>query len=848
MAASPRNLTRRILLPLTAAAAIFVLAFLVLVDSVLSSWTDEGLRARVRAADAYIDTELRHHHHGLAVLSAALAHDRDLRDALAQADHEGLQRIAHRYLDQITGTELSELLILAPDRTLMTWVEGMPADDGRPMRLKVVDHAEQAGTTAVGLAVCSHGRLRLWSALPVYDRGQRLLAFVVLATNIDEILHSADRFFDLRHLVIIDKGYIGGIGADDVQPIDPDVPPLDSTPYRHLYAVDSSLPEVPPALHELLVQDRLQALAQGVRIGGTSGSYFSGTVPLEDIEGNLIGRVVTLKEISAEEGLIRQVAFAVGGVGLLLGGVLYLMLYRTTRHTERELDRTHAELEDSHRVLAQAYRDWKDSIDAIGEPIFLHDAEYRILRANRAYTQCAGMPLEAILGKPYWQVFPLADGPLAGCATARSEGKAQATGDELQHRGRSYVSRGFPVLENGDYRYSVHILEDITERVQMTESLRRENRARRIVSASNQTLIRAVDEELLAQRICDIVTGIGEYRMAFVAARDVGNRQRIVFRAASGVELERLHELNLDWLSETSVARCLRSGEPQVTQTLRTQSQSEAAWLHERFGCDSVLALPLTYDQVTSGALVICSAAERDFNAEEQELLSELAADLAFGLVALRSDDARRYAEHQRLQLLEKLESTLENTVQAMAAALEARDPYTAGHQRRVAELAATIARDLGLPAEEVEAVRMAGILHDIGKIYVPAEILSKPGQLIPIEFELVKTHVDVSYDILKAIDFPWPVAEIVYQHHERLDGSGYPRGLKGDEILPGSRILAVADVIEAMGTHRPYRPGLSIDAALEEIAAKRGSHFDAAVVDVCLKLFREKGYAIDAV
>ena len=199
----------------------------------------------------------------------------------------------------------------------------------------------------------------------------------------------------------------------------------------------------------------------------------------------------------------------------------------------------------------------------------------------------------------------------------------------------------------------------------------------------------------------------------------------------------------------------------------------------------------------------------------------------------------------ERKRAEETLRSALVATIEAMAATVEARDPYTAGHQQRVADLAAAIARDMGLPATTVEGIHFGALIHDLGKIQIPAEILTKPIRLTPPEFELIKTHPQAGYEIVKGIKFPWPVAEMVHQHHERLDGSGYPQGLKGESIALEARILAVADVVESMATDRPYRMGLGIDAALREVEGKRGTLYDRAAVDACLRLFSEKRYSL---
>ena len=206
----------------------------------------------------------------------------------------------------------------------------------------------------------------------------------------------------------------------------------------------------------------------------------------------------------------------------------------------------------------------------------------------------------------------------------------------------------------------------------------------------------------------------------------------------------------------------------------------------------------------------------------------------------------RKQADNEIKVSFEKLRKAMGGIIQAMALTVEVRDPYTAGHQRRVADLARAIAQEMGLPEDQVDGLRMAGIVHDLGKIGVPAEILSKPAKLTNLEFSLIKIHPQVSYDILKDIDFPWPVAEIVLKHHERLNGSGYPKGLKRDEICREAQILMVADVVEAMASHRPYRPALGIDKALEEISQNKGILYDPEAVEVCLRLFREKGYKFE--
>ncbi len=206
----------------------------------------------------------------------------------------------------------------------------------------------------------------------------------------------------------------------------------------------------------------------------------------------------------------------------------------------------------------------------------------------------------------------------------------------------------------------------------------------------------------------------------------------------------------------------------------------------------------------------------------------------------------RKLSERERERNYNRLQKAFEGTIQAMALTVDRRDPYTAGHQRRVADLATAIGREMGLRDDAIAGIGMAGAIHDLGKISIPAEILSKPTKLTEMEFNLIKTHSKTGYDILKEVEFPWPIAQIVLQHHERSDGSGYPQGLAGRDILPEARIVAVADVVEAIASYRPYRPAFGIGAALEEILKKRELLYDAGVVDACLRLFDTKRFAFE--
>jgi len=308
--------------------------------------------------------------------------------------------------------------------------------------------------------------------------------------------------------------------------------------------------------------------------------------------------------------------------------------------------------------------------------------------------------------------------------------------------------------------------------------------------------------------------------------------------------------MQLTWAEEDHgtgpSGRAVRNGSTQLCQDIANDPQY-LPWHDEALkrGYVSSIALPLLDGEGTVfGILTVYAGEARAFTAEEIKLLEEMAGDLAYGVRSLRIRHERDLALVKNQEQLVQLQDSLKDTMRAIARIVEMQDPYTAGHQVRVAELAAAIATQMGLPDEQVHAIHIASTVHDLGKIQVPAEILSKPGKIIDIEFGIIKTHAQAGYDILKDIHFPWPIAQIVLQHHERMDGSGYPHGLKGDQIIIEARILGVADVVEAMSSHRPYRVGLGVEAALAEISEQRGSKFDPQVVDACLAVFRDQHYS----
>jgi len=253
---------------------------------------------------------------------------------------------------------------------------------------------------------------------------------------------------------------------------------------------------------------------------------------------------------------------------------------------------------------------------------------------------------------------------------------------------------------------------------------------------------------------------------------------------------------------------------------------------------------PLGIKQMLSSTVLISRNGKRHIIEYTVASISDGQEIIKGGVLVFRDITERQQAQDAIQNTVTKLRKAMSGTIEAMALTVETRDPYTAGHQRRVTDLARAIAEKMGGDAEQIDGIRMAGVIHDLGKISVPAEILSKPGKLSDLEFSLIKIHPQVGYDILKNIDFPWPVADIINQHHERMDGSGYPNHLIKNEILMEARIIAVADVVEAMASHRPYRASLGLERAIEEVLEKRGIFYDEDVVDACREVVTENGFS----
>lgn len=393
----------------------------------------------------------------------------------------------------------------------------------------------------------------------------------------------------------------------------------------------------------------------------------------------------------------------------------------------------------------------------------------------------------------------------------------------------------------------VGVMMEITERVQAESKMRKLTQIYATLSCTNETIVRAANVDELYAHLLEAAMTQGQFAWAWIALVDPATQRLEPYVPPGSLEPMAEFRCNIDPALDPHcpAARSIRENQVIVVRDFAVEDDYATSRLAMRRGYRSAAALPFWNGSRMIGALTLFTRETDFFDNDQVHLLQEMSADISFALESFERETHRHQAMHDRGRALEQLKTTLEGSIQAIARIIEARDPYTSGHQQRVGQLARAIATELGLDSALVEGVWFGALIHDIGKIAVPSEILTTPRRLTNLEMELIRTHAQVGYDIIKDIEFPWPVALMVLQHHERLDGSGYPQGLRGEGILLEARIMAVADVVEAMSSHRPYRPGFGIDATLDHVMEFSGKLYDRQVVEACERLFREQGFKL---
>lgn len=406
-------------------------------------------------------------------------------------------------------------------------------------------------------------------------------------------------------------------------------------------------------------------------------------------------------------------------------------------------------------------------------------------------------------------------------------------------------------------------LIDITDLREKESEVERANTALRALVAANRAIVLSHSRTEMLDSVCRTIAEAGNFPLVWVGLPCDDETKSIQAAAAAGEKASYLDGLKISW------DRAVPHGRGPTGRALRRKTLQRAnkidpdynyaPWAARpaQFGLESSVAIPILNRDRAVGVLTVYSKEPKAFSALNEVVLTNIGEDLGYALNALERDAALRASEAQKEHALAQVRDMLVKVVAALGRTLGARDPYTAGHQVRVAELSTAIARAMGVcdnadtPSDEPEAcnvLRLGALIHDIGKIGIPTDLLSKPSHLAPEEFALLKRHPSLGAAIIDGAGLPPAISAIIEQHHERFDGSGYPLGISGDEIALEARIVGVADVVEAIMAHRPYRAALGMDAALQEIESGSGTRYDPAVAAACLKLFRQDGFAFNAV
>lgn len=512
------------------------------------------------------------------------------------------------------------------------------------------------------------------------------------------------------------------------------------------------------------------------------------------------------------------------------------------------------DIQEQKQLIERSNKEWFESMDSIEDAIMLHDKDNRIMRVNRAYKELANVQkFKDIIGKPYYEVFPKLDAPMYSCSSA-IETKYETTEEFKLQDGRLFRSRGYPISdENGAYSYSIHIFEDITlerARIQNIENL---NKTLFLIRKCNEILVRAKDKESLIKDICDEITKDDIYSYAALFLRDA-KAIKCLYYSFETHDMQQIYDIDfsLQKYEQCPVVVSINSKEHIVISDIQSDEfwknkllqhkELCPAWPYEMKG--SMLCQYMSFEEL-DGSFVVYSKEPNIFRSDTLMLFKELVDDVAYGIHHHKVENKLKETSLEQAKSLKLLNESFIGTIQALSKMTELRDPYTAGHQNRVAKLSVAIAKKLLLDEEKIQTIELAATVHDIGKIQIPTEILTKPTKLNDLEYKIIKTHPMAGHEILKDIKFINPIAKIVLEHHERLDGSGYPNALKGDEILLESKIISVADVVEAMASHRPYRASLGVEFALKEIKKYRGIWFEESIVDACVEIFEQDGYQL---
>ncbi len=790
------SLTKRILLPLALILSLLFAGFVFIINRQQDLFNVVTLESASQIVDSHYQLSLNDHAEKMTGLLEFMAMDDRVVEALVSGNRQQMLDVSMPLFEHLRELNITHFYFHSADRVNLLRVH-QPPRFGDVINRTTAIEAVKIGKPFWGAELGPLGNFTLRVVKPIFVQ-DKLVGLIELGEDVAHLITGMKDFLGVDVVVTIDKQFLKRADWESGMAMLERQADWDQFPSAVVNA--NSIPLSTPEFQGSFIDpSHAESMDHYHQLNGKD--YVAAKLPLVDAAQQKVGNLFVLYDVTYLSKETRDATVLASVVVASLTLILLFVFYGILRRTEQGIDDSQQQLKHKHDELMKAQklaRIGRWELDLVHDELRWSDECYLIFERD---------PKQGVATyADFLESIHPEDRDLVG--RAYTESLEKHVPYNIVHRlkmadGRiKYVNEIAESTfdEHGKVVYSSGTIQDITERLQGEEAVREGEERIRLLLDSTAEAIYGVDLDgncIFANAACLRMLGYDD------VSELIGENMHAL-----------THHTRADGSpypeKECRIYEAFRTG-------VETHVDDEVMWRNDGS------SFPVSYwthtvtkgDQITGSVVAFLDITEQ-----------------------LQARDELKISHAQ-------LMASLEGTISTITKIVDARDPYTSGHQQRVADLACNIAREMGLDENFIEGVTLGAKIHDIGKINVPAELLSKPTKLTNVEYMLIQSHSQVGYDILKDIEFPWPVADIAHQHHERMDGSGYPQGLKGDEISLEARIVAVADVVEAMASHRPYRPGLGIDKALDEIMKNRGNFYDPLVVDACLRLFKEKGYVL---
>jgi len=796
------SLKNRILVPLTLGLFSLLVVFLASLFWIERNNIEQRVERQFKSTEHFFHSQQENDAHLFSGMLETIMNDRAIQAALMAGDRKALLSHTAPLFKRISFQHPVTHLYFSNARRINLLRVHQPDRYGDRIDRFTTLKAERTGKIAYGLELGPLGTLTLRVVSPMIVNGKRI-GFVELGEEIDHITAKLKKTIGVELIVYLHKKLLDRPGWEAGMKMMGRSYDWDRFP--DVVLAEKTLKVYPENLTKFFSETSHTPETTEVEIVLQNRRYRCRFLDIKDAKGLEVGDMVVMIDVTRQIHHLYSTMGVIAGFSVLLGGLLFFLFRFFLGRVENQLTTAQEKIIDleKERTRMESEAKFYSVAQSVNDAMISSDPSGKINFWNPAAVILFGYQEEEVLGQSLIMLIPerYREAHLKGMERLQYGGEGRLIGKTTELVGLKKEGTEFPLELSlaqwtaGNETFYTGLIRDISQRKRAEEALLESQRNQKAILDNIPDMAWLKDKE-----------------SRFIAVNEP-------FGKSSGLNPEALvGKTDLDiWpgdLAERYKAddkEVIESGKRKQVEEPLTNSEGKTSWIE-------TIKTPIYDDQ---GNIVGTAGIARDIT-------------------------ERKQAEEDKIKSLEQLRKALGGTIQAIATVVESRDPYTAGHQRRVADLARVMAKEMGLSAEQIDGLGMAGEIHDLGKISIPAELLIKPSKLTEIEFGLIKTHAELGYTILKEIDFPWPIARIVWEHHERMDGSGYPNSLTGENLLIESRILAVADVVEAIASNRPYRPAFGINSALDEISKNKGILYDPGVVDVCLRLFRDKGYVFE--